>query len=181
MNTWRNLPLKAKIGAVLFGVFLLAAIIGPMVEPYAPGFVSLDPAKSLNHPSSQHLFGTTQTGQGVLSQVLTGIRQAWPEIRDLLATGHSLKDVWAWLKDIGIEVPYTRLSEYVNQMRRRDADGVTATSVTTRGTVHRPPADPRTDMPASTRNPLENVQRSEAQRPGFIYRPALPADEKDLI
>ena len=74
MSTWRNLPLKAKIGAVLFGVFLLTAIIGPMVEPYAPGFVSLDPTKSLNHPSSQHLFGTTQTGQDVLSQVLTGIR-----------------------------------------------------------------------------------------------------------
>jgi len=74
MSIWRNLPLKAKIGAVVFGVFLLTAIIGPMVEPYAPGFVSLDPAKSLNHPSSEHLFGTTQTGQDVLSQVLTGIR-----------------------------------------------------------------------------------------------------------
>jgi peptide/nickel transport system permease protein len=74
MSIWRNLPLKAKIGAVLFGVFLLAAIIGPMVEPYEPGFVSLNPALSLNHPSAQHLFGTTQTGQDVLSQVLTGIR-----------------------------------------------------------------------------------------------------------
>jgi len=74
MSIWRNLPLKAKIGAVLFGIFLLAAIIGPMVEPYDPGFVSLDPARSLNHPSAQHLFGTTQTGQDVLSQVLTGIR-----------------------------------------------------------------------------------------------------------
>jgi peptide/nickel transport system permease protein len=74
MSTWRNLPLKAKIGAVLFGVFLLAAIIGPMVEPYPPGFVSLNPALSLNHPSAQHFFGTTQTGQDVLSQVLTGIR-----------------------------------------------------------------------------------------------------------
>ncbi|HEY7276403.1 MAG TPA: ABC transporter permease [Trebonia sp.] len=74
MSIWRNLPLKAKIGAVVFGVFLLAAIIGPMVEPYDPGFVSLNPALSLNHPSAQHLFGTTQTGQDVLSQVLTGIR-----------------------------------------------------------------------------------------------------------
>ena len=74
MSTWRNLPLKAKIGAVLFGIFVLAAIIGPMVEPYDPGFVSLNPALSLNHPSAQHLFGTTQTGQDVLSQVLTGIR-----------------------------------------------------------------------------------------------------------
>ena len=74
MSIWRNLPLKAKIGAVLFGLFLLAAIIGPMVEPYEPGFVSLNPALSLNHPSAQHLFGTTQTGQDVLTQVLTGIR-----------------------------------------------------------------------------------------------------------
>jgi peptide/nickel transport system permease protein len=74
MSIWRNLPLKAKIGAVLFAAFLLAAIIGPMVEPYEPGFVSLNPALSLNHPSAQHLFGTTQTGQDVLSQVLTGIR-----------------------------------------------------------------------------------------------------------
>ena len=74
MSIWRNLPLKSKVGAVLFGAFLLCAIIGPMVEPYDPGFVSLNPALSLNHPSAQHLFGTTQTGQDVLSQVLTGIR-----------------------------------------------------------------------------------------------------------
>jgi peptide/nickel transport system permease protein len=74
MSIWRNLPLKAKIGVVLFGAFLIAAIIGPMVEPYDPGFVSLNPALSLNHPSAQHLLGTTQTGQDVLSQVLTGIR-----------------------------------------------------------------------------------------------------------
>ncbi len=74
MSFWRNLPLKAKIGAVLFALFVLAAIFGPIAEPYAPGFVSLNPALSLNHPSSQHLFGTTQTGQDVFSQVLTGIR-----------------------------------------------------------------------------------------------------------
>lgn len=109
------------------------------------------------------------------------IRQAWPEIRDLLATGHSLKDVWAWLKDIGIVVPYTRLSEYVNQMRRRDAADVSATSVGTRRAAEAPAREPRPHAPASDRNPLENVHRSEAERPGFNYRPALPADEKDLI
>ncbi len=74
MSVWRNLPLKAKVGVVLFGFFALVAIIGPMVEPYEPGFVSLNPALSLNAPSGQHLFGTTQTGQDVLSQVLTGTR-----------------------------------------------------------------------------------------------------------
>lgn len=109
------------------------------------------------------------------------IRQAWPEIRDLLATGHSLKDVWAWLKEIGIVVPYTRLSEYVNQMRRRDTDGAPAGISTRRSVSDGPPTEPSSKAPASTRNPLENVQKSEAQRPGFNYRPALPADEKDLI
>lgn len=74
MNIWRNLPLKAKTGAVLFGVFLLAAIIGPLVEPYDPGFVNENPALSLNAPSAAHLLGTTQTGQDILSQLLTGIR-----------------------------------------------------------------------------------------------------------
>ncbi|HET9081138.1 MAG TPA: ABC transporter permease [Trebonia sp.] len=70
-NLWRNLPLKAKIGAVLFGAFVLAAIIGPEVEPYDPAFqTSLITAR----PSAQHWFGTTQLGQDVLSQVLTGIR-----------------------------------------------------------------------------------------------------------
>jgi peptide/nickel transport system permease protein len=74
VNVWRNLPLKAKIGVVLFGVFLLAAIIGPIVEPYDPGLVNMNPALSMNHPSAQHLLGTTQTGQDILSQLLTGIR-----------------------------------------------------------------------------------------------------------
>jgi peptide/nickel transport system permease protein len=74
-NIWRNLPLKAKIGAVLFGVFLLAAIIGPEVSPYDPSYANPDPSLLMAHPSAQHLLGTTQTGQDVLSQVLDGIRQ----------------------------------------------------------------------------------------------------------
>lgn len=70
-SLWRNLPLKAKAGVVLFGAFVLAAIIGPQVQPYDPGFqTSLITAR----PSAQHWFGTTQLGQDVLSQVLTGIR-----------------------------------------------------------------------------------------------------------
>jgi peptide/nickel transport system permease protein len=74
IGIWRNLPLKAKIGAVVFGVFLLIAIFGPMFQPYDPGFAPPDATLSLNHPSSAHLLGTTQLGQDVLSQLLTGIR-----------------------------------------------------------------------------------------------------------
>lgn len=70
-NTWRNLPLKAKLGVGLFGFFVLAAIIGPEVQPYDPGAQT---SLTLAAPSAQHWFGTTQTGQDILSQVLTGIR-----------------------------------------------------------------------------------------------------------
>lgn len=70
-SLWRNLPLKAKVGAVMAGVFVLAAIIGPEVEPYNP---NTQTALITARPSAQHLLGTTNLGQDVLSQVLTGIR-----------------------------------------------------------------------------------------------------------
>jgi peptide/nickel transport system permease protein len=68
---WRNLPLKAKVGVGLFGFFVLAAIIGPLVQPYDP---SAQTPLTMAAPSVQHWFGTTEVGQDILSQVLTGIR-----------------------------------------------------------------------------------------------------------
>ena len=37
------------------------------------------------------------------------VRQAWPDIRDLLAAGHTLKDIRVWLSEIGLEIGYARL------------------------------------------------------------------------
>jgi peptide/nickel transport system permease protein len=71
---WRRLPLKAKIGAVLLGIFVLAGIIGPLVSPYDPSFQSQSLSQSMHPPDAAHLLGTTQTGQDVLSQLLYGIR-----------------------------------------------------------------------------------------------------------
>ena len=55
------------------------------------------------------------------------VRQAWPDIKDLLAAGHSLKDIWAWLNEIGLEIGYARLSHYIGQLRRRDEAAQTQT------------------------------------------------------
>ena len=115
------------------------------------------------------------------------VRQAWPEIRHLLAAGHSLKDVWIWLKEIGIDIPYTRLSEYVNQLRRADPSSgdsrtSTATALPTTPTPVASSVDTgRAQEKRTTHDPWANVRRSEANRPGFHYRPAVPEDEKDLI
>jgi peptide/nickel transport system permease protein len=74
LGQWRRLPVKAKVGAVLLGIFVLAAVIGPFVTPYDPSFQSPNPNLALNAPSAAHLLGTTQTGEDVLSQLLAGIR-----------------------------------------------------------------------------------------------------------
>jgi len=71
---WRRLPLKAKVGVVILAIFFICAVVGPMVAPYDPGFQNPNPNLSLVGPSAQHLLGTTQSGQDVLSQLLTGIR-----------------------------------------------------------------------------------------------------------
>jgi peptide/nickel transport system permease protein len=71
---WRRLPVKAKVGAILLGFFVLAAIIGPLVVPYDPSFQNPAPSLSMHAPYGAHLLGTTQTGQDVLSQLLVGIR-----------------------------------------------------------------------------------------------------------
>jgi peptide/nickel transport system permease protein len=71
---WRRMPTKAKLGALLLGLFILAGIIGPLVAPYNPSFQNPSIGLSMKPPSAAHLLGTTQTGQDVLSQLLMGIR-----------------------------------------------------------------------------------------------------------
>jgi len=68
----RSMPLKAKIGAGIFGFFLLIAIIGPAVAPYDPSLTTTQ-TQALA-PNIHHLLGTTSTGQDVLSQLLVGMR-----------------------------------------------------------------------------------------------------------
>jgi peptide/nickel transport system permease protein len=74
LRHWTRLPGKAKAGAILLGIFVLAAIIGPMVTPYDPSFQNPSPSLSMSGPTAAHLLGTTQSGQDVLSQLLIGIR-----------------------------------------------------------------------------------------------------------
>lgn len=69
----RALPLKAKVGGVILGAFILIAIIGPWVAPFDPSATTTGQALPAG-PTASHLLGTTATGQDVLSQVLAGTR-----------------------------------------------------------------------------------------------------------
>lgn len=68
----RSMPMKAKIGAGIFSIFILIAIIGPGIAPYDPS-ATTSQAQALG-PNIHHLLGTTSTGQDVLSQLLVGMR-----------------------------------------------------------------------------------------------------------
>lgn len=99
------------------------------------------------------------------------VRQAWPDIKQLLDVGHSLKDVCTWLNEIGLEIGYARLSDYVCQLRRRDA----LAWVNTQSGAPSDPAMPE----APTIHPLAHILEREKKPVGFEYN-AEP-DPKKLI
>jgi peptide/nickel transport system permease protein len=69
----RRVPIKAKVGAAMLGVFILVAIIGPWIAPFDPS--ATIPGQALPHgPTASHVLGTTATGQDVVSQLLAGTR-----------------------------------------------------------------------------------------------------------
>ncbi len=69
-----RLSTKARVGALICTLFVIAAIVGPMVAPYNPSFQSFAPVDILHAPSAAHLLGTTARGEDVLSQILVGLR-----------------------------------------------------------------------------------------------------------
>ncbi len=71
---WRRLPTNAKVGAILLGIFVLIAVIGPLFAPYNPSYQNPSPALSMQAPSAAHWLGTTESGQDVFSQLLVGVR-----------------------------------------------------------------------------------------------------------
>ena len=121
------------------------------------------------------------------------IRQAWPDIKALFDAGHSLKDIWMWLNEIGIEIGYARLSDYIGQLKRRDQTAAPAATLPLLAGV--PPID-GPSVPASIEgaaresktqsqrsptpnDPLANIREREDRRSGFQYN--SEPDVKKLI
>jgi peptide/nickel transport system permease protein len=65
-------PTSVKIGAGIVGILALAALFAPLIAPYGPN--EIDVTSLLSSPSSQHLFGTDDTGRDVFSRTLYGLR-----------------------------------------------------------------------------------------------------------
>lgn len=69
----------AVIGAAILSVFVLVAIFAPFIAPYDPMEMGRDEKGRvlyLSPPSAEHLFGTTNLGRDIFSQVVLGTRIA---------------------------------------------------------------------------------------------------------
>ena len=114
------------------------------------------------------------------------VRQVWPDITNLLAAGHTLKDIWTWLNDIGLQIGYARLSHYVGELKLRDQAGQAqfATRMASQ-TAADPYGSPRlTPQATPTRgrgpDPLANIVERESKRPGFNYNEQPDPKKVDL-
>ena len=113
------------------------------------------------------------------------IRRVWPDIRNLLGAGHTLKDIWTWLNEIGLQIGYARLSHDVGELRLRDrAAGVQLATRAGTQTVADPYSSARliprpTPTRGGGRDPLANIVERESKRPGFNYNEE--PDPKKLI
>jgi hypothetical protein len=121
------------------------------------------------------------------------IRQAWPDIKALFDAGHSLKDIWMWLNEIGIEVGYARLSDYIGQLKRRDQTAAPAAplpliagaprmdgpSVPTSIEGAARESKTESQRPPTLNDPLANIREREDRRSGFQYN--SEPDVKKLI
>jgi peptide/nickel transport system permease protein len=67
-----HLPFRAKVGALILLVIVVAGVVGPFVLPHSPSVQSLDEA--LQGPSSAHWLGTDDLGRDLLSRVVAGTR-----------------------------------------------------------------------------------------------------------
>lgn len=61
----------SKIGFVILAVFILIAVFAPVISPYDP-YSSI--AKPYLQPSREHILGTNDIGQDILSEIIYGTR-----------------------------------------------------------------------------------------------------------
>lgn len=71
MRLFREKKLAA-CSAVLILIFVLAAILAPVLTPY--GYEEIDPLNRLSGPSAEHWFGADELGRDVLTRMLYGAR-----------------------------------------------------------------------------------------------------------
>lgn len=74
-DAWRRMrySITARIGMVIVGIVVLAAVLAPLVDPYDPRLDS-DLSVARQPPSIRHIFGTDRLGRDILRRIVHGAR-----------------------------------------------------------------------------------------------------------
>jgi len=72
-DAWRRLrySITARIGIVIVGIIVLAAVFAPIVDPYNPKLDS-DLENARQPPSREHIMGTDRLGRDIFRRILHG-------------------------------------------------------------------------------------------------------------
>jgi peptide/nickel transport system permease protein len=71
-GAWRRLPKKVYVGAGIVMVYVLIALLAPLLAPFDP--LEINPVDRLAAPSADHWLGTDELGRDVLSRMLYAAR-----------------------------------------------------------------------------------------------------------
>ena len=75
-NRWRKMlgQFQIKIGLTIVGIFVVIAILAPIIAPNDPFLV--DVARKLEGPSATYWLGTDQLGRCIVSRLIWGTRNS---------------------------------------------------------------------------------------------------------
>ena len=90
------------------------------------------------------------------------VRTLIPEIDDALAAGYTLKSIWEQIRPQRSDLTYSQFCLYLRRIRNKPARTAAA-----RGRKSDPEG---VSNPPDGFDPLANIRRLEASRPGFHYR-----------
>ena len=122
------------------------------------GSAMIEEAESALRTMAKDLHPSTKSGF---------VRVMLPAIEDALQAGHTRKAVWQQLQEHNRALGYKEFCVYLARLRKQ-AQKPTAL----RSAEKAPPATPTQVSHSSPPefDPLENLRRAEADRPGFHYR-----------
>lgn len=75
-RVWERLPKKVWVGLAIVSVYVLTALLAPVLAPHDP--LAINPANKLASPTADHLLGTDELGRDVLSRLLYAARVDLP-------------------------------------------------------------------------------------------------------
>jgi len=90
------------------------------------------------------------------------VRTLIPEIEEALIAGYRLKTIWQWVRDNGLEVTYPQFCVYLRREKKKGSR--------TAGQRGKKAEAEVSGAPSDGFDPLANIRRLEASRPGFHYR-----------